>query len=129
MTERDRPPVLLVTPLDYVLQRNSVEQNHAERYAARGFPVTVLYKVMNQSPGALRMLTDSLTCRFELPELPPMESEDLMRLMQRDKKARESGLVWVLPTRIGAAEPVSGVDDAEVRRELEAFLRDPLGHP
>lgn len=71
----------------------------------------------------------SLTCRFELPELPPMESEDLMRLMQRDKKARESGLVWVLPTRIGAAEPVSGVDDAEVRRELEAFLRDPLGHP
>ena len=70
-----------------------------------------------------------VTSRFELPPLPELDAGELMQLMQRDKKARESGLVWVLPTEIGVGQPTSGVDDDEIRRTLLSFLADPLGRP
>jgi 3-dehydroquinate synthase len=70
-----------------------------------------------------------LISRFKLPVLPAIDSNELIRLMRRDKKARETGLVWVLPTRIGSGQPTSEVDEDEVRRELDAFLKDPLDRP
>ena len=70
-----------------------------------------------------------LILRFDLPALPEMDSKELVLLMRRDKKAREAGLIWVLPTRIGSAQPMSGVDEDEVSRELEIFLNDPSGRP
>lgn len=66
-----------------------------------------------------------LISRFELPDLPEIDPADLMELMSRDKKARESGLAWVLPHRIGSGQPNSEVPVDEIRRELEAFLADP----
>jgi glycosyltransferase involved in cell wall biosynthesis len=63
-TEEGRPRVLIVTPLDYEKQLNNNEQTRAEQYSGRGFPVTVLYKVMNQSARPLDMLRDTVTCRF-----------------------------------------------------------------
>lgn len=69
----------------------------------------------------------SLLARLGLPPLPPLDADDLQRAMTRDKKARESGLVWVLPVRLGEGRPVADVGAAEVRRELPAFLRDPFG--
>jgi hypothetical protein len=42
--------------------------------------------------------------------------------MRRDKKARESGLVWVLPTALGHGEMVSDVSWGEVESELAGFL-------
>jgi 3-dehydroquinate synthase len=67
--------------------------------------------------------------RFELPALPRMNPTELMELMRRDKKARESGLVWVLPSRIGAGQPTSDVEEEEVLRELEIFLDSPFSRP
>jgi len=71
----------------------------------------------------------SLISRFKLPVLPEIDSEELIGLMRRDKKAREAGLVWVLPTRIGSGQPTSEVEEPEVRRALDAFLRSPLARP
>lgn len=67
----------------------------------------------------------ALLARLELPSLPAVAAGDLLSAMARDKKARESGLVWVLPVRLGEGRTVSDVGGEEVRRELEAFLRDP----
>jgi 3-dehydroquinate synthase len=65
--------------------------------------------------------------RFDLPPLPAerLEVEALVTAMGRDKKARESGLGWVLPRRLGHGETVGDVSPDEVRRELSAFLADP----
>lgn len=67
---------------------------------------------------------EALLERFELPALPPLEPERLLRLMARDKKARESGLTWVLPAALGRGEMVEGVGEAEVHEELSAFLAE-----
>jgi hypothetical protein len=36
-------------------------------------------------------------------------------------------VVWVLPARLGEGRSVPGIEEAEVRRELVAFLADPFG--
>jgi 3-dehydroquinate synthase len=64
--------------------------------------------------------------RLDLPELPSLDAKELMACMARDKKARESGLVWVLPTAPGEGTMVSGISPEVVEAELEAFLKDPL---
>lgn len=69
----------------------------------------------------------ALLARFDLPALPELDPDELVAAMARDKKARESGPVWVLPARLGEGRVVGDVDEAEVRRELAAFLDDPLG--
>lgn len=61
-----------------------------------------------------------------LPPLPELEAEELLRLAQRDKKRRESGFAWVLPSEVGAGRAVTGIDPAELGRELAAFLTAPL---
>jgi len=66
-----------------------------------------------------------LLIRFHLPSLPEMDPEELLHLMARDKKAREEGLFWVLPTTIGKARITAEVEGKEVRSELAAFLDDP----
>jgi 3-dehydroquinate synthase len=71
----------------------------------------------------------SLLARFDLPPLPASERlapDPLLAAMARDKKARESGLVWVLPARLGEGRVTGGVGEDEVRSELEAFLADPF---
>lgn len=65
--------------------------------------------------------------RFELPPLPPLEPQELMSAMARDKKAREAGLVWVLPFALGDGRSVSDLPLSEVEEELGAFLNEPLG--
>ena len=65
--------------------------------------------------------------RLELPPLPPLDAGGLVAAMARDKKARESGLAWVLPASLGRGAIVEDVTATELRRELTAFLADPLG--
>ena len=67
----------------------------------------------------------ALIGRLELPPLPAMNRAALLKAMARDKKARESGLVWVLPEGLGRGTVVDNVGAAELRRELSAFLADP----
>jgi 3-dehydroquinate synthase len=69
----------------------------------------------------------SLLARLGLPALPPLAPGDLQEAMLRDKKARESGLVWVLPAHLGEGRTVADVTPEEVARELPGFLADPFG--
>lgn len=79
--------------------------------------------------GAIERIGD-LIRRFELPPLPPsLAPGELLELMRRDKKARESGLVWVLPTRMGSGQTTSEVGEKEVLQHLDSFLAAPLSNP
>lgn len=71
----------------------------------------------------------ALIRRLALPALPRLSAEELLATMARDKKARESGLVWVLPRSLGEGFMVDGISNEEVRAELEGFLGDPFGSP
>ena len=71
----------------------------------------------------------ALIRRLALPPLPELDPEDLLAGMARDKKARESGLVWVLPQSLGEGRMATGIPTAEVLAELRGFLRDPLDRP
>lgn len=66
-----------------------------------------------------------LLARFDLPPLPVLDPAVLTEHMGRDKKARESGLVWVLPAALGRGEVVEDLEPRWVEKELRAFLRDP----
>ena len=67
--------------------------------------------------------------RLTLPPLPALDPAELMAGMARDKKARESGLVWVLPRALGDGWMAGGIPDDEVAAELREFLADPLAAP
>ncbi|HKH49251.1 MAG TPA: 3-dehydroquinate synthase [Thermoanaerobaculia bacterium] len=68
----------------------------------------------------------SLLGHLGLPPLPPLDPAELIAHMSRDKKARESGLVWVLPARLGEGRMTSGIPWEEVAADLREFLRDPF---
>ncbi|HVT59729.1 MAG TPA: 3-dehydroquinate synthase family protein [Thermoanaerobaculia bacterium] len=68
-----------------------------------------------------------LLLRLGLPPLPALDAQELAVRMARDKKARERGLVWVLPAALGDGRMVEGIGWEEVMAELRAFLRDPTG--
>ena len=53
-----------------------------------------------------------------------LDVDRLIQAMGRDKKARESGLVWILPAAPGRGEIVADLDPALVRSELQSFLDD-----
>jgi len=63
--------------------------------------------------------------RFELPPLPSLDAATLIGYMRRDKKARESGLAWVLPAALGRGEIVEGLAFDVVEARLRGFLEDP----
>jgi len=71
----------------------------------------------------------TLIHRLGLPPLPALDPGDLMAAMARDKKARESGLVWVLPHALGEGRMVGGIPNEEVLAGLRDFLADPLAAP
>jgi 3-dehydroquinate synthase len=71
----------------------------------------------------------ALLARCGLPPLPPLEPRRLLALMARDKKARESGLTWVLPAAPGEGRMVEGIPEDEVLGELARFLGEPLARP
>jgi len=68
----------------------------------------------------------TLLARLGLPPLPPLDPATLVSHMERDKKAREGGLVWVLPARLGEGQMTSGVPWEEVSAEIGELLRDPF---
>jgi 3-dehydroquinate synthetase len=76
--------------------------------------------------GDLHPRLRALVARLGLPPLPPLDPDALLTAMARDKKARESGLAWVLPAALGEGRIVEGFPPDEVRGELDPFLADPL---
>ena len=71
----------------------------------------------------------ALILRLGLPPLPELDPETLLAAMARDKKALESGLVWVLPRTLGEGWMANGVPSQEVQAELRTFLRHPFTLP
>lgn len=71
----------------------------------------------------------ALIVRLSLPPLPRLEPEILLAAMARDKKALESGLVWVLPRTLGQGWMAGGIPANEIQTSLGAFLSDPLSLP
>lgn len=76
-----------------------------------------------------------LLARLDLPPLPPgLDPEDLLDRLAKDKKARETGVVWVLPEAAQEDQPiapaigrfVSGISPSELRSRLTAFLAQPF---
>jgi 3-dehydroquinate synthase len=74
-------------------------------------------------PAVARRLS-ALLGRFGLPPLPPLDPGELISLMARDKKARESGLTWVLPAALGEGRMVEGIGMDVVAAELRGFIAD-----
>lgn len=68
----------------------------------------------------------ALLAHLGLPPLPALDPDELISHMARDKKARENGLVWVLPAALGEGMMVSGIPWDEVRAEISSFLGDPF---
>lgn len=64
----------------------------------------------------------ALLGRMRLPQLADLPLQAVAQAMGRDKKARESGLAWVLPLAIGRAEVVE-IPKATVDKELASFLK------
>jgi 3-dehydroquinate synthase len=71
----------------------------------------------------------ALLRRLALPPLPALDPGELMAAMSRDKKARETGLVWVLPRALGEGWMAGGIPENEILAELREFLADPLAAP
>lgn len=67
---------------------------------------------------------ERLLDRMGLPLPPPVDASQVTANLARDKKARDSGLVWVLPMAPGAGERVEGIGTTEVATEIESFLED-----
>jgi 3-dehydroquinate synthetase len=65
---------------------------------------------------------EGLLDRLEVPPPPPIDSAELLARLARDKKARESGLVWVLPMGPGRGVRTGGIPVDEIASELEPFL-------
>jgi 3-dehydroquinate synthase len=60
-----------------------------------------------------------LLAALGLPVSPPeLDAEQILAVMARDKKVEHSQLRFVLPTRLGHVELVSGIDPADVRAVL-----------
>ena len=65
---------------------------------------------------------ERLLDRCNLPLPPAVGVAEVLGNLARDKKARESGLTWILPMAPGAGERVRGIGEAEVAKEAESFL-------
>lgn len=69
----------------------------------------------------VRRRLESVLDRLELPPLPETSIDTLLEIIGRDKKARADGVVWVLPTALGAWE-AAGLESDFVAGELTEFV-------
>lgn len=67
----------------------------------------------------------SLLNRLQPAPLPDLDSDAVLEVIRRDKKARESGVTWVLPLAIGRAELIE-ISEATVKDQLASFLERPV---
>jgi len=108
--------------LDYGTLRHGEAVGFGMLFALR---LSVARGLASESAARLRGVIAGL----ELPELPKLEADPLVRALGRDKKAREGGLAWILAHELGEGRIVTDVTLAEVRGELAGFLADPWSVP
>lgn len=72
---------------------------------------------------ATRSRIRALLGQLGLPALPPLDPDQLIEACARDKKARESGLTWVLCPELGRGVLENGLATDAVRATVDSFLR------
>ena len=97
---------------------------HGEAVAAGMVCASRLAERRGQIPASLTSRQIDLLKRLGLPTapLPEWESDALLAVMRRDKKAVGGGLRWVLPRRIGSAEVADDVPDELVGEVLASLV-------
>ncbi|MEO8745672.1 MAG: 3-dehydroquinate synthase [Candidatus Dormiibacterota bacterium] len=66
---------------------------------------------------------DELLTAYGLPDKPPrVDPKRLIEAISRDKKARRGKVAWVMPRRLGHAEPGHSIPPAVVRRVVTRAL-------
>jgi 3-dehydroquinate synthetase len=66
---------------------------------------------------------DAMLTAYGLPDRPPrVDLARVLAAIPRDKKARRGKVAWVMPRRLGHAEPGHAVPSAIVRRILRRAL-------
>lgn len=85
---------------------------HGEAVAIGMVCASRLAERLGRVPAELTERQQRLLAALDLPiSLPPLPTPDLIAAMQRDKKVEHGRLRFVLPTRLGHVELVSGIDD------------------
>lgn len=98
---------------------------HGEAVAWGMLAVTRLAELLGKAPAEDAERIRRVICRYG--PLPPAGDLDPDRLIARfasDKKTLQGNVHFVLPTRIGEVEIVSGIDAQPIRRALAETLRD-----
>lgn len=70
---------------------------------------------------------ERLLDRLASPAPPSLDVDRVLERLFRDKKARESGLVWALPAGPGRGERAGGFASDEIASEVRSFLREIRG--
>ena len=69
-----------------------------------------------------RALTVAYFDRLGVPPLPPLDGAAVLAALQRDKKATEAGVRWVLPERLGQGRWGIVLPPAGIAARLGPFL-------
>lgn len=94
---------------------------HGEAVAIGMVCASRLAERLGRVSAELTQRQQRLLAALDLPiSLPPLPTADLIAAMQRDKKVEHGRLRFVLPTRLGHVELVSGIDDRLVADVLRA---------
>ncbi len=83
-----------------------------------------LSQLRGLAPEAAGRLRETIA-RIGLPPLGELSVNELVRSMARDKKARESGVSWVLARSLGEGYLADDVGWGTIEQELGPFLSDP----
>jgi 3-dehydroquinate synthase len=93
---------------------------HGEAVAMGMHCAARLAELEGRIGGDLTRRQEKLLTAFGLPTVVTgLDVNELLAVMQRDKKADQGQLRFVLPSRLGAVELVGGIDPGRVRRALE----------
>lgn len=94
---------------------------HGEAVAAGMMCASRLAEKLGMIDGDLSRRQNTLLAAFDLPTAPKpgWDTDALLAVMRRDKKAAAGKLRFILPTRIGEVKLVGDIDEALVRDVLE----------
>jgi 3-dehydroquinate synthase len=97
---------------------------HGEAVALGMIAATNLAELQNLLPAVEAERIRRLICRYgPLPKAADLDPDQLIARLAGDKKSLQGRVHFVLPTRIGSVEIVSGIDSSAIRRAILMTLR------
>lgn len=94
---------------------------------AHGIRFALRLSVLEGGDPAFARRLAALLDGLGVPPLPRLAAAPLLARLERDKKAREGGLTWVLAASAGEGRLACGLAPERVAGELAAFLNEPAG--